>query len=380
MIKSFTAVTREIDEAEIAVEEIMAALEPKKNLLKNSLGIISCYSEFVETGVLKAICDALPFDCIGSTTCISSAGKQTDRMILSLVVLTSDDCSFETKAIPIAAEKYEETVNSALSPLMDRSGEKPVLLLGYFPLMNVSGNMILTAIDKTTGGIPLFGTAAIDHNPDFSTSQTIHNGEAFREAAVVGLIYGNVNYTFELASLNADKIRKQQAIITEANGNTLIGVNGKVALEYLEEIGLKKTDFDKVFMPLVVGHKDGTRPVARGILSFTPEGHAFCGGEMTVGATLAVGRVDMEDVISTTEDILKTLVQKESTVLSYSCLVRYLTLGTKFTAEADKMGEVCGDMNYLYASAGGEICPIPDESGKLKNYFHNYTNVFCRLS
>jgi len=44
------------------------------------------------------------------------------------------------------------------------------------------------------------------------------------------------------------------------------------------------------------------------------------------------------------------------------------------------MGELAGDMRYLYACSGGEICPLPDTTGKLKNYFHNFTNVFCRLS
>lgn len=383
MIKSFTAVTREIDDPAYAAEEIMAALEPEKNMLKNSLGVISCYSEFAETGVLKAVCGALPFDCIGSTTCITSAGKQTDRMSFTITVLTSDDCGFETVMLPIT-EKYEESISSALPPLLNRSGEKPALLLSYFPLMQtVSGDMILKAIDKVTGGIPLFGTSALDHNMDFSTAQTIHNGEAFREAAVLGLIYGNVDYSFGLASLNEDKIKKQKAVITEANGNVLTGVNGKTALEYLEEIGITKSDITTgtgVFLPLVVDHRDGTKPVARAILALTPEGHAVCGGAMTVGATLAVGRVDMEDVLSTTEEHFKSLIKKECVVLSYSCMARYMALGTRYTAEADKMSEMCGDMYYLYACSSGEICPIPDESGKLKNYYHNYTNVFCRLS
>ena len=68
MIKSFVATTREVDDVQAAVAEITAALDLEKNLLKNSLGVISCFSDFEETGVLKAICDSLPFDCIGSTT------------------------------------------------------------------------------------------------------------------------------------------------------------------------------------------------------------------------------------------------------------------------------------------------------------------------
>ena len=78
MIKAFTAVTSEIDDPKAAVEEILAGLSIDKNLKKHSMGIISCFSEYEDTGVLEAICGALPFDCIGSTTCLCAAGQQAD--------------------------------------------------------------------------------------------------------------------------------------------------------------------------------------------------------------------------------------------------------------------------------------------------------------
>ena len=84
MIKSISATTREIDDAQAAVSELKSALDLEKNLLKNSLGIISCFSDFAETGVLKAICAALPFDCIGATTCICAAGQEIDQIMLTI--------------------------------------------------------------------------------------------------------------------------------------------------------------------------------------------------------------------------------------------------------------------------------------------------------
>ena len=378
MIKAFTAVTREIDDTEVAVEEILAALEPQKNLLKNSLGLISCYSEFIETGVLKAVCDALPFGCVGATTSIASAGKETDRMMLTLTVLTSDDCSFETVKLPLT-----ENVGAPLLPLLDRGGEKPALLLGYFPILStMCGDTLIEGIDKVTGGIPIYGTTAVDHSMDFSTAQTIYNGEGFRDAVTLGLIYGNVNYSFGVASLNDEKIRKQKAVITEAKDNIIISINDKTAYDYLIEIGITKADIESgtAIIPFVIDHKGGTKPVARGVLALTPEGYAVCGGGVNKDMTLAVGRVDVEDVLSTAETLLKPLAGKDGVILSYSCIARYLALGTKYTAEADKVIEVCKDMQYLYVCAGGEICPLPDENGKLKNYYHNYTNVFCKLS
>ncbi|MCL2812134.1 MAG: FIST C-terminal domain-containing protein [Clostridia bacterium] len=382
MIQSFTAITREIDEPKAAVAEILAALAPEKNLRKNSLGIVTCFSEFIDTGVLQAICDALPFDCVGATTCVCAAEKQADQLALAVMVLTSDDCCFKTTATPIQ-DNFAQSIDFAVSDLLKQSQEKPALLLSYFPLINtISGDMMLTAIDKATGGIPLFGTTAVDHMMDYSTSQTIHNGQGFREAAVLAAIYGPVKFECEVASLNEEKIRSQKAVITESNGNILMGVNGKSALNYLEEIGLTKEELSTGLgvIPLVVDHKDGTKPVARAVFALTPDGAAVCGGAMPVDATLAIGRVDMADVLSTTENTLKPLMDEGGAVLSYSCIARYLVLGTQNTAEAGKVIEIAQDAPYLFACSGGEICPLPDADGNLKNYYHNYTIAFCRLS
>ena len=382
MIKSISAVTREIDDADAAVDEILNALNIEENLLKNSLGIISFFSEFSETGVLKAICDALPFDCIGATTILCSAEGETDQVLLTITVLTSDDCEFETIVLPLT-ENYTESIDEELNGLLAKREEKPTLMLSYFPIKNtVSGDMILEAIDNASGGIPLFGTMSIDHLADYSTANTMHNGDIYKDASVLGLIYGTVDYSFEIASLNEEKIGKQEAIITESNGSILIGVNEKTALEYLEELGVSRSIIEAGLgiVPLVIDHGDGTKPVARAVFALTPEGHAVCGGAMPVGATIAVGRIAMEDVLQTTENIVKKVVAKEGIILGYSCMARYLAMGAEIEAEANKMSEMTGGEQYMFAISGGEVCPLPDANGKLKNIFHNYTIALCRLS
>jgi len=382
VIQSFAAITREIDDAQAAVAEILAALAPEKNLRKHSLGIVTCFSEFIDTGVVQAICDALPFDCVGATTCVCASEKEADQLAMAVMVLTSDECSFATVAIPIQ-EGYAQSIDSAMAGLLKQSEQKPALFLSYFPLINtISGDMMLSAIDRATDGIPLFGTTAVDHMMDYSTAQTIHNGQAFREAAVLAAIYGPVQFAFELASLNEEKIRNQRALITASSGNVLVGVNGKSALEYFEEIGLTKEVLATGLgvVPLVVDHRDGTKPVGRAVFALTPEGAAVCGGAMPVDATLSIGRLDMDDVLSTTGNTLMPLLEEEGAVIGYSCIARYLVLGTHTTAEAGRIIEIAGDAPYLFACSAGEICPLPDAGGKLKNYYHNYTIAFCRLS
>ena len=381
MIKALTAVTREIDDAQAAVSEVLAALDLEKNLLKNSLGIISCFSEFDETGALKAICDALPFDCIGTTTCLCSAGQEIDQMILAVSVLTSDECKFNTTVIQVD-DDYQSTIYSSVTALIEKSGEKPAVLLGYFPLINTKGgDLMLTEIDRATGGVPVFGTVTVDHNIDYSDAKTVYNGQMFRDSIVLASICGKVDVSFEIAALNEEKIRKQKAIITESDGNLLLGVNGKNVHEYLQEIGLKQAELGMGIVPFVIGHKDGTKPVARAVYTFTPEGHAVCGGLMPEGATLAIGRVDADDVLRTSESAIKSLTDEDNDgiVLCYSCLARYLALGLNVTTEAEIIGNTMGSAEYHFAYSGGEICPLYDSGGELRNYFHNYSVVFCKL-
>ncbi|MCL2126104.1 MAG: FIST C-terminal domain-containing protein [Oscillospiraceae bacterium] len=382
MIKSICAATREADDARAAVAEITAGLDLENHLLANSIGIISCFSDFDETGVLKEICEALPFDCIGATTCLGAVGTEIDQIIFTITVLTSDDCRFEAAMIPID-NNAKGADSKALSDFLQKNKTMPAMMLSYFPMMTeVSGDMIMASIEKVTGGVPLFGTAAVDHTMDYSTAKTIYNGVAFREAAILCAIYGEPHVTYEVAALNEDKVRKQKAIITASNGNILIEVNGKTALEYLEEIGLTKQELATGLgiVPLVVDHQDGTKPVARAVFGLTDEGYAFCGGAMPEGATLAIGRVDFEDVLSTTESSLRPLADKDSLVLSYSCMARYLSLGADYSAEAEMMRETAGGAPYHFACSGGEICPLPDADGKLRNFYHNYTNVFCKIN
>ena len=382
MITSITASTREIDDPKIAVNEILTALNLEKLMKKNSLGIISCFSEFEETGVLKAICEALPFECIGSTTCLNGTGKEIDQILFSIVVLTSDECTFKTTMIEID-ENYENNINSTIKKLYEEIAAKPTLFLSYFPLIHaIGGNVILSTLDEASGNVPIFGTVVVDHTSDYSTSSAILNGSLYRNGLVLGAITGEIDMSFEIASINEEKIRKQKAIITKSNGSILMEINGKPALEYLEEIGLTKEDLSIGLgvVPLVIDHKDGTKNVIRGVFAVTPEGYVVCGGSMPEGASIAIGGLDAHDVVTTTEEAIINIKKDSGVMLSYSCIARYLVTSPNVTIEAEKIKELNeGTSNYLFTVSGGEICPLIDENGKLKNYFHNYTNVMCRI-
>ena len=79
-MQAFTASTFEIDDVQAAVAEILEQLQSR--LCQNSVGIISCYAEFIDSGVVEALCNQLPFDVVGITTIANATGAQhgmTDR-------------------------------------------------------------------------------------------------------------------------------------------------------------------------------------------------------------------------------------------------------------------------------------------------------------
>jgi len=104
MIRMLTAFTREIDDIDAAVAEILKPLDLQKQRLKNSVGILMFHPSFLETGVIKAVSEALPFDSIGCTTSYLAAPGAIADMMLTVTVLTSDDVAFKAGDDPLPVQ------------------------------------------------------------------------------------------------------------------------------------------------------------------------------------------------------------------------------------------------------------------------------------
>lgn len=383
MLKTLTAYTLEIDEVDTAVEEILEQLDLPHNQLKNTVGIISCYSEFVESGVVKALCGRLPFDVVGATTLGNAVPGERSALMLTLAVLTSDDIEFSTAVSASLASEQEQALSAVYRQAAAPLSAPPSMMMSFMALIyNVGGDVVLDLMDKISGGVPNFGTVTVDHTPDYHTAQVIHNGECYSESLSLLLLSGDVQPSFYVASISETKIMRQKAIITEAQGNVLIKVNDMPILSYMETLGLAKEGrIDGAnAIPFIIDYNDGTRPIARAIYALTPEGYAVCGGVMPLGATLSVGTIDYEDVIATTKKALGTMLatSKNGGLLMFSCLSRLLALGVETEAEMETMQTCVGDAApYQFSYSGGEICPVYDTNGKLVNRFHNDTFIAC---
>jgi hypothetical protein len=383
MLKTFGACTYEIDDPDLAVENILEQLDLEHNLLRHSLGIISCHQDYLHSGAVRDLCVKLPFEVIGSTTVISAINGNRDLILLSLFVLTSEDISFSTLLTESLEENHETRIAEAYNGIVAKLPEKPSLILGFLPMLShLGGETLVNAITRASGGVPLFGSIACDETPDFHESYTIHNGGHFRDRLALAFLSGPVNQKFLICSISADKIHKQQAIITDSEGALLKEINDTPAMQYLEGLGLTKNNVleqGALLTPLIVDYNDGSQPLARGIYKITPEG-VVCGGGMPKGASFALGIMDTESVLSSADNILAEILEtgKTSGAILSCCITRSLVLGETPLAEAEKTDACLRDkFPYLLFYSGGEVCPVYDSGGKTMNRFHNFTFTVC---
>lgn len=384
MIRMISASTAEIDDPEAALSDILGQLNLGGALLDNSVGIVSCHSEFIETGVMAALCRSLPFDVVGTTTLCNSSHAKCGVELLSVSIITADDVSFSTAySEPVTEDLTRAPVIDAYERALARLPDKPRLALVFAPfLKTVPGESFLDTLDEQSGGLPLFGAVACDHTLRYDEIKTFVNGESRPGGLGLILASGNIKPRFFFSSVSESRIRKQNGIITESDGRILRRVNNIPLMKYLTAQGLTSSCIIRAFgsIPFLVDFNDGTKPAARAISYITEEGYAVCDGLMPVGATLTLGSIDGGDILKTVESTVAEAAMGDDLngMLVFSCFMRYLMLGRNPSAEMRRALDVIGDKAPCHISyAGGEICPAYDGNGHTFNRFHNFSCVVC---
>jgi hypothetical protein len=193
-----TACTAEIDDVDAAVEAIEEQLAISHTLLSNSVGIIACHYEFINTGMVEELCKRLPFPVVGCTTLGNAARDERGLELLSISVLTSDDVVFATAMSgELDAAHIFPSISAVYDQALEDLGGEPAMILAYAPLMLSLGAVpIMNAINRRSGGIPVFGTISCDSTPEFRESRVIHNGKAAADTLALVLMKGNVQPRF----------------------------------------------------------------------------------------------------------------------------------------------------------------------------------------
>lgn len=386
MIRSFTAVTGEIDDVELAVEEILGQLSLEGRLLKNSIGILSCFAEYAESGVVAALCERLPFDVVGLSTIANAVPGSIGDTTLALLVITGDDISFSVSLTEPAAEEAEAPFRACFESALARLPGRPALMLSFTPLLTgIGSDYYVDLMSEISGNVPNFGALAVDHNEDYRDSRVILNGESWSDRFAMLLIHGDVDPAFYIGTISDEKLFQEKGVVTASKGNQLQTVNNAPIIDYLLSLGLSKNEDGSIVginsFPIIVDYNDGTMPVVRAMFAITPEGYAVCGGNIPVGSTISIGSFDAREIIETTDKTVGAALdaKRHSVMLMYSCVGRFFTQGYESRAEFETMQRRMegSSVSYLAAYSGGELCPVYRADGKTVNRNHNNTFVIC---
>lgn len=387
MIKMLLSHTMEIDEPDLALEEITKLLEPDTSLLKNSLGIISCHYDYVHSGVVDKLCHELPFDIIGTVTSGQAVEDNAETFMLTLTVLTSDDTIFETRLSEPLSNQSKNAVKEAYNNAAEGHNAKPALIFAVagFLAGNV-GDDYVDALTEASDGAPCFGTIAVDDTLDFSNSFIIYNGKEYKDRLALSLIYGDIDPKFYIATISDHKIMDDPALITKSKDNVIMEINEKPVIEYFKSLGLGEATekmYSMVSMPFMVDYNDGTPPVSKIFVTMDENGYAVCAGKMPEGSHLYMGVFDKEDVLLTTGNAMKKIFEENPQakgMLIYSCISRLMSLGSSSMAELELVDELNKEnihVPFMMAYSGGEMCPTEIGKGKAVNRFHNNAFIAC---
>ncbi|MDR1921452.1 MAG: FIST C-terminal domain-containing protein [Candidatus Adiutrix sp.] len=391
MIRTLTAFTGEIDDAEAAAAELLEQLQSGESLLKNSVAVVACSTDFIDSGVIRAVGAALPFPVVGLTTAASCVRGGMGSLILSLMVLTSDDVSFAVGLTEPILSPDRALLSAAYEEAAARLPGRPALILSFYPLSpqvtGAGGDFAVETMAAVSGGVPNFGLLPVVAADDFQNqTRIICGGEDYTDRYAFILLEGAVDPVFYVGVMSSEKVLKDKGVITRAEGPLMYSVNDITTLEYMRrDLGLAvdaNLSPSNMF-PIIIDWGDGAAPVMRAVYAFSAEGAAVCGAHVPQGGILSVGRIDRDEVVVSASRVLADIKAAEARggLLFFSCVARLHVLDFDERAEMEVVAAALAQTEtpYFFCYAGGEICPVDGPGGVLTNRAHNYTFIVLAL-
>jgi hypothetical protein len=386
VVQVLTAYTLKADDVEAAVLDILSQLEPEKKLLKNTAGFLFCYYDFIETGVVKAICERLPFEVLGCTTQGIALPQAAGDIILALMVLTSDDLEFKIRVSQSLETDGEKRIEEFYREMRSSLEVSPPLTFAFLPRSpSFTGDQMFEILNRQSGGAFLYGSCAFDL--DHNSPMIIHNGEAYPDRMCLMMVVGPTEPRFFIDSVIKQEIFYQRAHITSAKGNRLLTVNDMPAVEYMTKIGIIKDGFVGALLafPILADLNDGSEPRLLIFTGIGPDGSLVCVSNVPNDASLSIGFPTTDLVLKTAEDVAGLVKAEQSRqartdggALFFSCVSRNLTL-IDTASEMEKIRESMADSSqpYIFIYSGGEICPWKNDEISFVNGFHVYALIAC---
>ena len=381
MLKCASIHTFEADSPELALNEIKEQLDKKITLLEHSAGIVMCHPEFIATGVLKYICENLPFDLAGITTSSQAVNDEAGELILTIFVMTSDDVRFIGGVTESVKDGIDGPVKAAYEKAAAGISDTPKLTLVFPPFALHSGDAYVRAWEKAASGTPVFGTFAIDDTATFEECRTIYNGISYKDTMPFILCYGNIRPRFAVATLSESNAVTTKAEVTKASGNCVYEINHINARRYFEDLEFAgSVAFTPFLIDLLKREDYDGVAVVRGHAIFTEDGAAIFYGDVDEGSTFTMLSFDADDIVSATRQALEKInrLSNVNGALLFPCVVRRVALLgiNKPLLELQTARDTINpEIPYMAGYAGGELCPTSVRDGIPVNRFHNYSLI-----
>ena len=382
MLKCASVYTFELDDHDLALNEIKEQLDKKITLLDNTVGVVMCHPEFIVTGAVKSICEGLPFDIAGVTTSSQAVNDAVGELMLTIFVMTADDVQFRTGVTDDLTEGLEGPVKAAYEKAAAGTSGSPKLALVFPPFGGMhAGDAYVRSWEKLVPNTPVFGLYAIDDTATFSESQTLYNGVDYEVAMPFVLCYGNIEPRFIIATFTEENAVSSKAEVTKADGNCVYEINHDTAIRYFEDKGLAENFTFTPFMIDFLGREDYDGvPVVRAFAMFTGEGAAVFYGNIDEGSTITLLKYDTDGILSATRQKVAEVneMQDINGAFLCSCVARRAALigANKPLLELQSAKDtIDADIPFMMGYAGGEICPTSVRNGVPTNRFHNYSLV-----
>lgn len=235
----------------------------------------------------------------------------------------------------------------------------------------------MESLEKTAGGIPVFGSGGITLNANFSDSHALYGDSVLTSRVAVAAIYAEEAPFFYTASVGHAATLRLRETVTAAKGRFLISIGDKNYKDFMETHHLPCGE--REYVPFIFYCADGT-VVNRVCFGLTPDGYGAFVGDVPLNAEMAICSSmtadNMEETIGELFGEIKAKHSDMSGCLVYSCasrIVRVGGMGKELEMIRDKLGDTCFSLAY----AGGEIFPQTLKDNQLRNLFQNNSLTIC---
>jgi hypothetical protein len=385
MPKTIIAQTNEVDEADIAMIDILAQLDLDNNLKSNSVGFLFGDVSQFDPELLPALANRMPFDIIGVNSPISTGPNHKDEYnLLTLMVFTSDDVSIACGLSDDFGTNGPDSIKDLYVRLAAKLDNTPklILLFGSRQSTKFHPDRVIDRLDSVAK-CPIFGCLGCDLDVIMEKGYLIHNGQMYMDRMAMVLIDGPIKPRFSLYMIPENKWLKRKAIITCCEGNVIKEINGLPAIDYLTTLGLKvgsKSEFAYNVPLIMENHSAGySEPVL--MLQQEGDDSVICTQDVEENSTLGLAGLDDTDVIKSAGDLADELKWEHfDFCLIHSCQGRHISLGLDYLSEIDRIRTSLSNIiPYTFSYSGGEICPRIEGQKGSTNSFHSLSLACCRF-